>query len=212
MFINNIVYAAFMGVKKTPDSSFVVCNKKGRPYRVDADTAFKSALKKAKIANFRFHDLRHTFASQLVMMGSNLPVVQKLLGHKTLQMTERYAHLSPSIEKDTLDKFAGWMDVFGTLSENQGDTEKRQDVGNISRIKLLLGGPGRVRRLSAFTTPPFQSYGKVPVGRPAAGIAAYSSQCLTSLPSHPVCCRMCEGGPGRVRTCDQRIMSPLLYR
>jgi integrase len=52
--------------------------------------------KQAGVAAIRFHDLRHTFASNLVMQGKPLYDVQKLLGHSTSAMTERYAHLSPN--------------------------------------------------------------------------------------------------------------------
>jgi len=52
-------------------------------------------VKKGKINNIRFHDLRHTFASHLVMNGVDIKAVQELLGHATLAMTLRYAHLAP---------------------------------------------------------------------------------------------------------------------
>ena len=53
-----------------------------------------SALRNADINDFRFHDLRHTAASYLAMNGATLAEIAEVLGHKTLQMVKRYAHLS----------------------------------------------------------------------------------------------------------------------
>ena len=50
-------------------------------------------LKRAKIQNFRFHDLRHTFASWYMMCGGDLYELAKILGHSNIKMTERYAKL-----------------------------------------------------------------------------------------------------------------------
>jgi integrase len=71
----------------------VFCNQRGQPYR-SFRTAFERAVKQAGIADFTFHDLRHTFASRLVMAGVDLPTVKELMGHKHITMTLRYAHLS----------------------------------------------------------------------------------------------------------------------
>jgi integrase len=57
--------------------------------------AFKRACKKMEVEDFRFHDLRHTFASILVQRGVDLYRVQRLLGHRDGRMTQRYSHLSP---------------------------------------------------------------------------------------------------------------------
>ncbi|ETW94412.1 MAG: integrase [Candidatus Entotheonella gemina] len=72
----------------------VFLNSKGKPYR-GISTAFNSAVKRAGIQDFTFHDLRHTFASRLVMRGVDLTTVKELMGHKHINMTLRYAHLSP---------------------------------------------------------------------------------------------------------------------
>jgi len=56
--------------------------------------AFEDAVKRACIADFRFHDLRHSFASYLAMNGATLAEVAEVLGHKTLAMVKRYAYLS----------------------------------------------------------------------------------------------------------------------
>jgi site-specific recombinase XerD len=59
------------------------------------NTAFQNALKRAGIKNFKFHDLRHTFASQLALCGIDIRTIQELLGHKDIRLTMRYSHLSP---------------------------------------------------------------------------------------------------------------------
>lgn len=64
-----------------------------KPY-TSVKKAFGSACQKAGITNFRFHDLRHTFASWSVQGGADLYRLSRILGHTNLQMTTRYAHLS----------------------------------------------------------------------------------------------------------------------
>lgn len=78
--------------------------------KVDASNlrrAFTLAKKKAGVEDFRFHDLRHTFATRLVQQGVELYVVKELMGHKSITMTMRYAHHNPESLRfgvDVLDK------------------------------------------------------------------------------------------------------------
>ena len=67
----------------------------------DPRTSFETLLRNCEINNFRFHDLRHTCASYLVQAGVELLKVAAHLGHKNIQSTLRYAHLSPKVTEET---------------------------------------------------------------------------------------------------------------
>ncbi|MFQ5580850.1 MAG: site-specific integrase [Nitrospiria bacterium] len=76
---------------------------------------FLSALTKAGIEDFRFHDLRYTFATRLVQAGVDFYKVQRLLGHKTPSMTQRYAHHYPESLRDgveILDKRENFVTIL----------------------------------------------------------------------------------------------------
>lgn len=71
---------------------------RGQPMK-EIKTSFDKARKRAGLEDFRFHDLRHTFASRLVQQGVSLYEVMHLTGHKSYQMVQRYAHLSPDFQE-----------------------------------------------------------------------------------------------------------------
>jgi len=81
---------------------------------------FVKALTKAKIEDFSWHCLRHTFASRLVMAGVDLRTVQELMGHKTLAMTLRYSHLSPGHQLDAVQRLNA---AAAPLSDTRSDTD-----------------------------------------------------------------------------------------
>ena len=68
-----------------------------------SESSGNRAVKQAGLGDFHFHDLRHSFASNLVMKGVSLKAVAELLGHKTIKMTMRYSHLSEEYVKSAVE-------------------------------------------------------------------------------------------------------------
>jgi integrase len=77
------------------------------------------ACKKAGLRKVSWHVLRHTFASHLVMKGAPIKAVQELLGHSSLEMTMRYAHLSPDTRREAVQllNFHGTMTAHETVQQ-----------------------------------------------------------------------------------------------
>jgi integrase len=96
--LNSDVLAAIRSLPSWQERRGPVFRNQRHPERpvLSNDHWFKPALKAAGISDFKWHDLRHTFASWLVQDGVPLDRVSKLLGHKSLTMTMRYAHLAPN--------------------------------------------------------------------------------------------------------------------
>ena len=80
----------------------------------DLNRQFKNALRKADIDDFRWHDLRHSTASYLAMNGTSLAAIAEILGHKTLSMVKRYAHLSEPYTANEIESMN--RKIFGSSS------------------------------------------------------------------------------------------------
>jgi integrase len=90
--LSNKLREVFLEIKKTNTSEYVFINPQTGDRYIDIKKSFNTAVKKADIKNFRFHDLRHTFATRLIEMGVDIVVVKELLGHASISTTMIYVH------------------------------------------------------------------------------------------------------------------------
>lgn len=105
------LYALVSWKKKCLTYDLVFPNKEGSQIN-NVRKSWNSILKKANITNFRWHDLRHHFASKLVMAGVDLNTVRELLGHSDLVVTLRYAHLAPEHKADAVAKLVDCIPAY----------------------------------------------------------------------------------------------------
>lgn len=84
---------------------FVFLDKSGNPFSPDhfSKRHFEKALNRSGVRKVKFHDLRHTYASNFMMNGGQLYDLQKILGHTKSEMTQRYAHLSPEHMREAVN-------------------------------------------------------------------------------------------------------------
>lgn len=102
--MNSLVHRLLRELKsQSGGATFLFAGRQGKPF-TSIKTAFYRARREAGIPDtFRFHDLRHTFGSRLVMGGVDLPTVQALMGHKSIRMTLRYTHLSADHKRKAIE-------------------------------------------------------------------------------------------------------------
>ncbi len=103
------------------------------------ELSFHNALEKSGIEDFKIHDMRNTFASNLVMAGVDLMTVKELLGHKSIEMTMRYAHLAPAHKMRAVNV------LDQVLNGPQVEKEEEKKVVNLSGIAR---GKGRVSKIN----------------------------------------------------------------
>jgi integrase len=124
--INQTLYRGLQDLCQRVKGEYVFSDRNDRPFK-DIKKGFSSALKKIGIKDFRFHDLRHTFGSHLVMQGVDLRTVQQVMGHKDIKMTMRYSHLSPEHVQEAMEKLDKLWTLFGHQTSIEG---KANSVNN----------------------------------------------------------------------------------
>ncbi|WP_240417387.1 site-specific integrase [Paenibacillus periandrae] len=89
------------------DMDLVVCTQLGTPTnKSNIRRVFSSAIKRADVKKIKFHSMRHTHATLLLLQGVNPKIVSERLGHATVRLTlDTYSHLLPSMQKETAEKF-----------------------------------------------------------------------------------------------------------
>ncbi|MCM8772762.1 MAG: tyrosine-type recombinase/integrase [Candidatus Omnitrophica bacterium] len=135
--INEIVYNTLLNIDRNPESEYVFYGEDPKkPISGSYIThSFNRIVKKAGIKDFRFHDLRHTFASWLVMKGVNLKTIQELLGHKDQRMTLRYSHLSPEVKKEAVEILSENFN-FGKNTAKVNFNKNKKIVKTIDRQRI----------------------------------------------------------------------------
>ena len=93
----------YKGRHQRVDTTLVFPNRRLKR-SVDLRPSWEQAIRRAGIEDFRFHDLRHTCASYLAMSNVSLAVIAEILGHKTLSMVKRYAHMSESYTSKVMEE------------------------------------------------------------------------------------------------------------
>jgi hypothetical protein len=116
----------------------------GRPFiRKAIRRWFEEAIFKAGIEDFSWHCLRHTFCSRLIMAGVPLKTAQELMGHKTIQMTARYAHLAPEYPRNAVEMIAGVSGLptaTAPKSKRLGNSSKQSPLRAHREVSLRRNG------------------------------------------------------------------------
>ncbi|MGH9685307.1 MAG: tyrosine-type recombinase/integrase [Candidatus Acidiferrales bacterium] len=107
IIVNSSARAALERLKGRTGNSEYVAPEASAERQDDSRRWLENALRSAGISDFHWHDLRHTFASRLVMAGVDIRTVQVLLGHASIVMTMRYSHLSPDHRQAAAEKIGG---------------------------------------------------------------------------------------------------------
>lgn len=104
---------------------FVFTNIKGQPVKAISNRVWKNGLKQAGITNFKWHDLRHTWASWLIQQGTPIAVLKEMGGWESLEMVQKYAHLSSQHLQSHANSLMMDWDTFWTQSKKSDSLDTK---------------------------------------------------------------------------------------
>jgi len=183
-------------------------NENGERLRGSRDW-FDPAIKASGVKDYTWHCNRHTFASRLVMAGVSLNTVTQLLGHRTIQMTMRYAHLASEHAQGAVDRLVSPSEQLVTKSV----TDKRARKRVVRKSKKINGA--KVAELA--DAPDLGSGGETHEG----SSPSFRTNNLRPIPElHVSCCAQFCAHPGQVpetafaeySAASRRIRRPSLFQ
>ena len=124
-YLNGDMINLLMEIPKG-EGDYIIHGPDGNPLK-DIKRSFKTALKKAGIKDFHWHDLRHTSASHLLMRGASMKTVQEHLGHTTIAMTQRYSHLSKDFQREEVNRLNGLCGENGKKMVRNEDLVRNEE-------------------------------------------------------------------------------------
>lgn len=111
VYVNSYMHEMLENLKKKAKQEYVFTSSQGRRYAKKMRSVFCNAIKKAGLEGFRFHDLRHTFASHMAMSGAGPMQIMEGLGVKSIRMVQRYTHLSRGHTMQAVEKLSDKLNL-----------------------------------------------------------------------------------------------------
>lgn len=123
--INSLLMKTLKSVINNTDCEHLFAGPDGKPVKT-VKKAFWGALRRSGIPHLRFHDLRHSFGSNLSMAGVDIAAIQELMGHKQISTTIRYLHPSPEHKKDAVERLI--LSPADTYLDTEDNTKEKLTV------------------------------------------------------------------------------------